>query len=169
MNLDFKRCDRWLCCVSVHSKRRLQESNRSRYGSDQKKNLESELTKGLSLIKQLKDCIYFDRLYQEGQKMLKHTGIYYDKYESKQIECSNKTNPKSILIVKEAISKKWNGFELRMEKLIKLYKTNNLEIDSIMQSQLTHLVKEMREINSSIINRGFIDKIERFKMMLVMI
>ena len=101
--------------------------------------------------------------------MLKHTGIYYDKYESKQIECSNKTNPKSILIVKEAISKKWNGFELRMEKLIKLYKTNNLEIDSIMQSQLTHLVKEMREINSSIINRGFIDKIERFKMMLVMI
>ncbi|MBH38553.1 hypothetical protein CL658_05915 [bacterium] len=95
--------------------------------------------------------------------MLKNTGTYYNEYESMQIEYSSKVDPRSIITVKEAFSSKWNGFKLRIKSSMKLYKTNKLEIDSIMQSQLTNLVKEMTEMDTSIIDREFIHKIETFK------
>ncbi len=95
--------------------------------------------------------------------MLRRATVYFNENESKQIECSNKTNRKSIISVIKENSSNWNGFELRMEGLIKLYKTNNLEIDNVMKNQLTHLVNEMTEMDSGIINRDFIHKIETFK------
>jgi len=173
MNVRFKNYCHWLCCCSNRHRQSLESNDRSEYGSLNKK--ETNLTKrlrermvreieqGLKLINKLKNCINFGRLYQEHQEMIRRATVYFNENESKQIECSNKTIHKSIISVTKENSSNWNGFELRMEGLIKLYKTNNLEIDNVMKNQLTHLVNEMTEMDSGIINRDFIHKIETFK------